>query len=183
MRSSFFSTTARSAITSSASKASTSAAGVGAAPARSGKPRTTSTSASASRSAATASASSTVRFWASRAGGKSTNETSAYVTFFGRWMPASASTRASGTLIVPICGRRSPVCASRPVSAVKTVVLPAAGNPVRPTFTPPPPGRRRRGGARRSSWRRRCRPSASCPGPRRAARDGSPRSPRRARAP
>src|SRR2546427_360365 len=60
-------------------------------------------------------------------------------------MAASASTRASGTLMTPRLRPGPALAAWRPVSALKTVVLPAPGKPVSPTFMRPR-GRPRPGG-------------------------------------
>src|SRR5207253_4927290 len=86
-------------------------------------------------------------------------------------MRASASTRASGTLMTPRLRPDPAPSAWRPVSALKTVVFPAPGKPVSPTFMPPrgPP---RPGGGPRSSSRPRSRRAGSWRAPReREARD------------
>src|SRR5437667_4933136 len=69
----------------------------------------------------------------------------------------------------------------RPVSALKTVVFPAPGKPVSPTFMPPR-GRPRPAGGPRSSSRPRSRRAGPWRAPRRAAGGRSRRSLRRPRA-
>src|SRR5664280_2342231 len=139
-RSSRRSTTARSARTNSRSSCSRSRHGStdpdGCGSAGSSHARITCSSASASRRRARCSAgSSSVPTWPSvdaGGAGRSTYVTSAWTTFFGWKMPASRSSRGSGTLTTPTWSSippKPPVWTFPRVSVLKTVVLPDPASP------------------------------------------------------